>query len=185
MKKNLIITCMLLCCMNILSGCYGLWNDSDNKNTNDTIFMNTIYKDFGSYEIPNNWYEDITFVTGAFSYIKEGTIISEPFNSVTVLYGSNQYSIDEHELFREAILNQLVGQVADVEDVEILGEGIVTSQGYYCYIFELRYNSGEFQKFAYIVGEKKYCQVDEMNQGTGEESGDVFQSVVDSFIWNE
>ncbi len=195
MKKSVIIIVALVSVI-ICIGCLVLGiafiqgvlegaSEAQKEDEDERITQVLIEQSFGSYEIPSNWYEDTEFVAGAFSYIKNGTKISEPFNSVTVLTGSNKYTAEEHELFRDAIVEQLTSTLSKDQGATLEAEGVMTDQGYHCYIFEIKYPSGEYQKQAYIVGENRYCQVDEMNLKTGEESDEVFQGILDSYIWKE
>ncbi len=146
--------------------------------TQEQSSLGNVEKDFGTYNVFDGWYEDTDFAQGAFTYIPDGTVISVPFDSVSVSHGTNRYTVDEHEMFRDAILEQLVPMLPN--NVQLNANGFFTEKGYNCYEFEILYPADEAQRQAYIVGEKEFVLIDEMNFG-GEESTGLFYEIINSF----
>ncbi len=190
-KIRVIIICIL--CTILLTGCMNMTEnvEESSKIEEEEDSLADIEKEFGGYKVPDDWYEDTKFMKDAFSYIKTGTAVNEPFDCVVVYADVNVYKADDHEVFRDAIVQQLPSLVPD--GTELIGEGIYTKQGYACYIFDIVYAETPYpeveeeyhRKIAYIVGENKHCMVEEIWFGEGAESHEVFQGILDSFVWNE
>ncbi len=204
MKNKLLNVVVCILCACLLSGCMQSGQEEQENSTEvvrksegkaESVAVGeklaVIEKDFGSYNIPNNWYEDTEFMDNAVSYIKDGTTLSEPFDCVVVYADVNVYTAEDHEVFRDAIVQQLPSQLP--EGSELVGEGIYTEQGYHCYVFEIVYAENPYpeageeyhRKIAYIVGEKEHCMVEEIWFGEDAESHEVFQGILDSSVWNE
>ena len=142
-------------------------------------------KDFGTYEIPVDWMESKTHSTeNKFFYVKEGEDDEEKPNNISVNVGSNNYSEDEHESFRNAIINQLSMQVGNDENVEVTANGSNTTNGYIVYTFNIIEKDENITTTQYyIIGDHKYVLVQETKFMDSEETDDAAQKIVDTFKW--
>lgn len=84
----------------------------------------------GSYTVPEGWAKMERYSTeNKIFYAEEGHEDDEMPDNISVEVGTNRYSADEHEKFREAILRQLAMQLQGV-DAELTGDGTFTEQDY-------------------------------------------------------
>ena len=115
-------------------------------------------------------------------YAEEGHEDDEMPDNISIEVGTNRYSADEHEKFREAILRQLAMQLQSV-DAELTGDGTFTEQDYIVYIFTIS-QEDVITKQYYIVGDQRYCLV-HLTNFTGSESVDeAARAMADSFVWD-
>ena len=95
--------------------------------------------------------------------------------------GTNRYSADEHETFRDAIVQQLLRQLQGI-DADLGGDGTHTEQGYIVYIFTIK-ESDVVTKQYYIVDDYRYCLIHLTNFTESESAYDAAQTIADSFVW--
>jgi len=136
----------------------------------------------GSYTVPDGWIKADQYSTeDKIFYVEEGHEEDEFPDNISIETGSNQYSADEHEKFRDAIVQQLMMQLQDVS-AELTGDGTYTEQNYVVYIFTISEEDVVTKQY-YIVGDKRYCLV-HLTNFTGSESADeAAQAMADSFVW--
>ena len=115
-------------------------------------------------------------------YAEEGHEDDEMPDNISIEVGTNRYSADEHEKFRDAILRQLAMQLQGV-DAELTGDGTFTEQDYVVYIFTISQEDVVTKQY-YIVGDQRYCLV-HLTNFTGSESVDeAARAMADSFVWD-
>ena len=151
------------------------------------ISSNTrIEKNFGSYEIPEDWMESKTHSTAnKFFYVKNGDDNKSRPNNISVNVGSNKYQKNEHEKFRMAILNQLTMQMGANSDDQLTANGSYTKNGYVLYTFNIYEKARNITTTQYyIIDDYRYVLVHETRYGTSEETNNAAKTIVDSFLWN-
>jgi len=153
-------------------------------------------KDFGSYKIIKKW-EEVDHDRDNYVYCAPNTnggrrSDGSAYNNIIVTHGTNRYDEDEHEEFRDAILQQLGMQVgsSDSDDVQIHSGGSTTENGYILYEFEIIDSDQDTRQVQYyIVGDREYVLVSEMVWDEDEAQDDdidkVASAIVDSFEWSE
>lgn len=161
------------------------------SNSNMTISSTkTLYiKDFGSYIVSNNWIESQTHSTNnKFFYIKNKSAEEEERpNNISINIGRNKYSIEEHEKFRTAIINQLSMQISDLNDCTLSANGSYTKDNnYIVYEFDIYENKENITtKQFYIIGDYKYILIHETIYDQADKDIDyVAEQIVNSFKWN-
>ena len=196
MKKNLLI--IILCTtisLFLLTGCdkknkemTDIKEDSTYNNEKEVIDINKdniYYKEFGSYEVLSGWVENEEHSTDdKFFYVKSGTENESKPNNVSVSMGTNKYSEDEHEMFKQAILSQISKQIGTKEGVELSGKGSHTKRKYILYTFTIK-NEDVTTTLCYIVGDYKYVLVQETNVDDSDEVYEVTKNIVNTFEWND
>lgn len=147
----------------------------------------TYTKDFGSYKIMNGWSEnDEHSSSSKFFYVKDGTGNETKPNNISVNFGKNRYSLEEHSQFKDAILRQLSVQIAGSKNVTLNANGSNTDNGYLVYTFIIRDElSNSITTQYYIVGDYKFILVHETTYGVPEETNMVAKNIVNSFKWKE
>lgn len=137
----------------------------------------------GSYTVPEGWVKVEKYSTeDKFFYVEKGHEEDERPDNISIETGTNRYSADEHEQFRDAIVRQLMAQLQGV-DAELTGDGTYTEQGYVIYIFTIT-EANVVTKQYYIVGDQQYCLI-HLTCFTGSESADqAARTMADSFIWD-
>lgn len=148
----------------------------------------TYTKSFGTYTVPTGWIESTKYSTsGKFFYVADGTEDQQLPNNISVNMGTNKYSADDHILFRQAIVNQLVMQLP--KDTQLNGSGSFTANDYVLYTFTFSITENDTTLNAtqyYIVGDKKYVMVYEsVYDGNTEEVDAIAKNIVDTFQWSE
>jgi hypothetical protein len=142
-------------------------------------------KSFGSYILPDGWIEAEQYSHDEkYFYIRETSMGDSVPTNISVEMGVNRYSINEHLIFRRAILDQLIMQAQNAESVN--GSGTYTEKDYPLYIFTINDEDATTVQY-YIVGEKKYILVhltvyDDEETEIGETAA---LHIVNSFIWPE
>lgn len=148
---------------------------------NGTLFD----KEFGSYELPENWIESkIHSTKEKFFYVLKGQEYEKQPNNISINAGKNKYTKAEHEIFRKAILNQLLLQIGNREDVEINANGSTTNTGEIVYTFTTKQNYVTTKQY-YIVGDYKYILIQETLFEESEETEKATNNIINSFIWKE
>lgn len=136
----------------------------------------------GSWTVPEGWVKAEQYSTeDKIFYVEEGHEEDEQPDNISVEVGTNRYSAEEHEQFRDAIVRQLAVQAAAF-GAELTGEGTFTEQEDVLYIFTISEEDVVTKQF-YIVGDKRYCLI-HLTSFTGSESAEeAAQAMADSFVW--
>jgi hypothetical protein len=142
-------------------------------------------KSFGTYILPDEWIEAEQQSRGEkYFYIRE-TSIGDPLpTNISVEMGTNRYALDEHLIFRRAILEQLIMQAQNAESVN--GSGTYTENDDILYIFTIKEDDVTTVQY-YIVGEEKYILIhltvfDDEETEIGEAAA---LYIANTFVWPE
>lgn len=141
----------------------------------------------GEYTVPEGWVKAEKYSTAnQIFYVEEGHEEDGRPDNISISIGTNRYSADEHEEFREAILRQIMMQIGKQPGVQLYGDGTHTEQGYVVYIFTIEEEQeGIVTKQYYIVGDRRFCLI-HLTNFTGSESVDeAARAMADSFVWKE
>lgn len=146
---------------------------------------NIFNKDFGSYEIANDWIESKEHSTkDKFFYVKKGQEKEQRPNNISINVGKNKYKTEEHDKFRIAIMQQLSMQMSG-KDATIKANGSNTKNNYILYTFVIHEEKENITTTQYyIIGDYKYVLVHETTYGDSKETDDVTREILDSFKWN-
>lgn len=137
----------------------------------------------GSYTVPDGWVKLEKYSTkDKLFYVEEGRENDELPDNISVEIGTNRYSADEHEKFRDAIVRQLTMQIQGL-DAELTGSGTFTAQEDVLYIFTISEKDVVTRQF-YIVGDQRYCLIHLTNYTGSEQADDAARAMADSFAWN-
>lgn len=91
----------------------------------------------GSYTVPEGWEKSEKHSTDSqIFYIEEGHENDEKPDNISIHVGKNKYSLEEHEQFRDAIVQQILMQLDGIE-AQLNGDGTYTEQGDLLYIFTI------------------------------------------------
>ena len=94
----------------------------------------------------------------------------------------NKYSLDEHEQFRDAIVQQILMQLDGIE-AQLNGDGTYTEQGELLYIFTI--DEGDIVTTQYyIVKDYGFCLIQLTNFSGSETTEQAARDMVDSFVWD-
>lgn len=138
----------------------------------------------GSYTVPEGWVKAEGYSNEyKVFYTAKGHENDEQPDNISVNFGSNPYSLEEHEDFRDAIMRQLLFQVRS-SGVPVNGQGSRTAHGDVLYIFTIDEGSIVTKQY-YIVKDYGFCLIHVTNFTGSEEVYDVAQAMIDSFVWNE
>jgi len=193
MKKILAIFLISIC---TLTGCgsdriANLIVSSETSDNTDVDQLETAieteieYVFPGNYTVPDGWVESEQYSTAEKPfYVEDGRENEDLPDNISIEVGTNQYSAEEHESFRDAIVNQLMRQLSD-SDAELLGDGTYTEQDYIVYIFTITESDGVTTKQYYIVDDYRYCLIHLTNYSGAENSYNAAQTMVDSFVWSD
>lgn len=156
-------------------------SDTDLQDNSQTTEEEVIFP--GNYTVPENWIKVEKYsAEDKFFYVEEGHEEDEMPDNISIEIGTNRYSEEKHEQFRDAIVRQLMAQLQGA-DAELTGDGTHTQQGYVVYTFTIT-EADIVTKQYYIVGEQRYCLI-HMTSFTGSDSADqAAMAMVDSFTWN-
>ncbi len=189
MKKTLILLLAVVC---TLTAC-NFKNTDGSPAQNTDIGSETAQKvdsaqavlDFpGSYTQPDGWVKLEKYSSNnKIFYVEEGHENDETPDNISVNIGTNNYSADEHEKFRDAVVRQLTAQL-DGENVNLTGDGTYTAQGDIVYIFTIEEATGVVTKQYYIVGEHQYCLIHVTNFSGSDNANKAAQAIADSFVWD-
>ena len=138
----------------------------------------------GSYTVPDGWVEAEKYsLADKIFYVEEGHEDDGQPDNISIEVGTNRYSEEDHESFREAILRQLYAQISGL-DASLTGSGTYTEQDYVLYIFTISEEDVVTTQY-YIVGDKRHCLI-HLTNFTGSESADeAARSMADSFVWDQ
>lgn len=189
-RKRAVLTLSFLLLSGSLAGCTGTPKESkssdqtasDNSQSEQSTPLENETDFPGSYTVPEGWVKMEKHSTeDKIFYVEEGHEDDELPDNISIEVGTNRYSADEHEKFRDAIVRQLTMQLQDV-DAELTGDGTYTEQDYIVYVFTIS-EADVVTKQYYIVGDQRYCLL-QMTNFTGSETvNETAQSMVDSFVW--
>ena len=94
----------------------------------------------------------------------------------------NKYSLEEHEQFRDAIVQQILMQLDGIE-AQLNGDGTYTEQGDLLYIFTI--DEGDIVTTQYyIVKDYGFCLIQLTNFSGSETTEQAARDMVDSFVWD-
>lgn len=137
----------------------------------------------GSYTVPDGWVKVEQYSSAdKFFYVEDGHENDETPDNISIEVGTNRYSEDEHEDFRDAIVRQLTMQLQGVR-ADVTGDGTHTAQDYIVYIFTIS-EEDVITKQYYIVGDKRYCLIHLTNFTKSESADEAARTMVDSFVWD-
>lgn len=136
----------------------------------------------GTYTVPEGWvkYDGISS-SGALFYVQEGQEDQTYPDNIAISVGSDPYSLEEHDQFREAITQQLLMQLNGMQ-ADLKGDGTQTAQDYVLYTFTID-EGGIITKQYYIVDDYRFCLVHLTNFTRSESADQAAQTIVDSFVW--
>ncbi len=193
MKRKMIA---MLVAMLLLSGCGGNEKDEgkeqidssvsslmDKKQVDQTDIAKQEETAFpGSYTVPDGWIKSDEYSTEEkIFYFEEGHEQDEFPDNISINVGTNQYSLENHTEFRNAIVQQLLMQLDGV-DAQLNGDGTYTEQGYVLYIFTIDDGDAVTKQY-YIVKDYGFCLVHLTNFTGSESTYGAAQTIVDSFVW--
>lgn len=137
----------------------------------------------GSYTVPEGWEKSEKHSTDSqIFYIEEGHENDEKPDNISIHVGKNKYSLDEHEQFRDAIVQQLLMQLDGIE-AQLNGDGTYTEQGDLLYIFTI--DEGDIVTTQYyIVKDYGFCLIHLTNFSGSETTEQAARDMVDSFVWD-
>ena len=117
-----------------------------------------------------------------FFYIEEGHENDEKPDNISIHVGKNKYSLEEHEQFRDAIVQQILMQLDGIE-AQLNGDGTYTEQGDLLYIFTI--DEGDIVTTQYyIVKDYGFCLIQLTNFSGSETTEQAARDMVDSFVWD-
>ena len=115
-------------------------------------------------------------------YIEEGHENDEKPDNISIHVGKNKYSLEEHEQFRDAIVQQILMQLDGIE-AQLNGDGTYTEQGELLYIFTI--DEGDIVTTQYyIVKDYGFCLIQLTNFSGSETTEQAARDMVDSFVWD-
>lgn len=148
----------------------------------------TAEEDFpGEYTIPEGWVKAEKYSSAEqIFYVEEGHEEDGQPDNISISIGTNRYSADEHEEFREAILRQIMMQIGKRPGVQLYGDGTHTEQGYVVYIFTIdEEQEGIVTKQYYVVDDYRFCLIHLTNFTGSESANGAAKEMADSFVWKE
>lgn len=136
----------------------------------------------GKYTVPDGWLKVDKYSTSEMTfYIEEGHEDDEYPDNISINRGTNRYSAEEHMVFRDTIVQQLLMQLEGA-DAQLNGDGTYTEQCYVLYIFTIDEEDVTTKQY-YIVGDYRFCLVQVTNFSRSESVYEAAQTIVDSFVW--
>lgn len=182
--KRMLLFGVVLCLIVVSIGCGKISLKKEKKQSTATSDEIGYTKEFGEYKVLSNWEENKEHSTSEkFFYVKKGTGHKEQPNNIAVSVGTNRYSSEESEDFKESIRQQLSEQIAQFDDTTMTSEAFTGGENT-VYLFTItEEETGLVTNQYYIVGEKKYCLVQESNFNKNKECNEVARRIVESFKW--
>ena len=98
-------------------------------------------------------------------------------------WSESDYSEEEYKQFEKAILQQLSSKIGQLDNATLKGTAGTTDQGYTLLTFAITESNGTVTTQYYIIGEKKYCLIQETNYDKSEECDNATMEAVNSFTW--
>ena len=198
-KQITTLSLLLLLLLCSLTGCATTpkeVSDTQNNTTADANMPDTNFpaentqseteeeSDFpGSYTVPDGWVKVEQYSSAdKFFYVEDGHENDETPDNISIEVGTNRYSEEEHEDFRNAIVRQLTMQLQGVS-ADVTGDGTHTDQDSIVYIFTISEEDVVTKQY-YIVGDQRYCLIHLTNFTGSESAVEAAQAMVDSFVWN-
>ena len=90
--------------------------DQQEPSSSETEISSEDYAIPGSYIVPDGWEKSEKHSTNSqIFYIEEGHENDEKPDNISIHVGKNKYSLDEHEQFRDAIVQQILMQLDGIE----------------------------------------------------------------------
>ena len=134
----------------------------------------------GSYTVPEGWEKSEKHSTDSqIFYIEEGHENDEKPDNISIHVGKNKYSLEEHEQFRDAIVQQILMQLDGIE-AQLNGDGTYTEQGDLLYIFTI--DEGDIVTTQYyIVKDYGFCLIQLTNFSGSETTEQAARDMVDRF----
>ena len=171
----------ILTIMGIITVCTACIVQKDPVDNSDD--SGTKKKSFGKYDIMKGWSESDYSRDEKYVYVKKGTDNKDEFNNFVVGAGESDYSEEEYEQFEKAILQQLSSKIGQLDNATLKGTAGTTDQGYTLLTFAITESNGTVTTQYYIIGEKKYCLIQETNYDKSEECDDATMEAVNRFTW--
>ena len=137
----------------------------------------------GSYTVPDGWVKSEKYSNARqIFYVQAGHENDKQPDNIAINVGENKYSLDEHERFRDAIVQQFMMQMKGSK-AELNGDGTYTEQGNLLYIFTI--DEGDIvTKQYYIVKDYGFCLIQLTNFSGSESTDEAARAIVDSFVWD-
>ena len=192
--KMMFAALLVMACL--LTGCNGNQGNSmqdSSGSTNDASISQTDQMQSdeestfpGTYTVPGGLVKSEVYSTAdKIFYLQEGHEKDEQPDNIAINVGSNRYSLDEHPVFRDAILQQLLMQLDGVK-ADLNGDGTYTEQGYVLYTFTIKESeTGIVTKQYYIVDDHRYCLIQLTNYTGSERMDETAETIVNSFVWSD
>lgn len=180
MRKTLRCILITMGVVTVCAACTMRENPVDSSDESGTKI-----KSFGEYNIMEGWSESDYSRDGKYVYVKKGTDNNDEFNNFVIGSGENDYSEEEYEQFEKAILQQLSSKIEQLDNATLKGTVGTTGQGYTLLTFVITEANDTVTTQHYIIGEKKYCLIQETNYDMSDECDSATLEAVDSFIWTE
>lgn len=143
-----------------------------------------IETDYGSYLLPEGWYEfdQISTPEKPF-YLKEGIGIDSVISNLSVECGENRYAAEDHLEFRTALVQQL-GAQASAAGMQMTASGSYTAAGDVLYVFTISDDASSTVQY-YIVGDYRYVliHVTDLMDERISDINDIAAAIADSFVW--
>ena len=139
----------------------------------------------GSYTVPDGWVLSEQYSTDTeLFYIEKGHEEDEYPDNISISVGTNQYSAEEHEQFRDAIVNQLLMQLGGVK-ADLTGDGTYTENGDLLYIFRIDEDESDVVTTQYyIVKDYGFCLIHLTNFSGSESAEEAAAAMANSFEWD-
>jgi hypothetical protein len=142
-------------------------------------------KSFGTYLLPDGWLEaKRQSQDEKYFYIKETSLKDALPTNISVEAGTNRYSLDEQETFRQRIAAQLSMQAPDAESIDAYG--VYTDNGDPLYVYTIHEEDATTVQY-YIIGEKKHILIHltVFDEEETEAAGEAAMYIANSFVWPE
>ena len=136
------------------------------------------------YTVPDGWVQAEEYSSDEkIFYVQEGHEDDALPDNISINVGTNKYTANEHENFREAIVSQLLAQIGD-SNAELYGDGTFTDNGDVLYIFTMVEEDCTTIQY-YIVGENKFCLIHLTNFSGSENANEAALKLAKSDVWNK
>ena len=143
-----------------------------------------IETDYGSYVLPDGWYEfdQISTPEKPF-YLKEGVSTESVISNISVECGDSKYAKDDHLEFRTALVQQL-GTQASAVGMQMTAGGSYTEAGDVLYIFTISNDASSTVQY-YVIGDYRYVliHVTDLMDERIPDVNTIAAAIADSFTW--
>lgn len=138
----------------------------------------------GTYTVPEGWVKAEKYSSAdKVFYVESGHEDDELPDNISVNFGTNRYSEDEHLDFAHAITTQLMMQLQG-SGAELDGSGSFTEQGCVLYTFTITDSNVTTVQY-YIVGDCRFCLIHLTDFSGSASAREAAQAMADSFVWSE